>query len=76
MYEVGQKVMVITDKVVAFKATVLATAKGDGGPGAYMVAPIDQGPEQPGMWHKAADVFMLDQTLQEKSDSWNDFLKE
>jgi hypothetical protein len=76
MYEVGQKVLVITDKGITFEATVLATAKGDRGPGAYKVAQNDRGPEQVGLWHKAADVFLLDQTMQEKRDSWNDFLKE
>jgi hypothetical protein len=76
MYEIGQKVLVIADKGVAFEATVLATAKGDKGPGAYKVAQIDSGPGQIAQWHKAADVFILDQTMQEKKDSWNDFLKE
>ncbi len=76
MYEIGQKVLVIADKGVAFEATVLAIARGDKGPGAYKVAQIDQGPEQVAQWHKAADVFIQDQTMQEKKDSWNDFLKE
>ncbi len=76
MYEIGQKVLVITDKGIAFDATVLATAKGDNGPGAYKVALNDRGPEQLGQWHKAADVFIMDQTMQERKDSWNDFLKE
>jgi hypothetical protein len=70
MFEVGKKVLVITDKGVTFDATILATAKGDGGPGAYKVALNDRGPEQLGQWHKAADVFILDQTLLEKKYSW------
>ncbi len=76
MYEVGQKVLVIADKGGAFEATIAAIAKGDKGPGAYKVVPDDSGPEQVGLWHKAADVFIQDQTAQEKKDSWNDFLKE
>ena len=76
MYEIGQKVLVITDKGVAFDATVIATAKGDKGPGAYKVAQNESGSEHIGQWHKAADVFIQDQTMQEKRDSWNDFLKE
>jgi hypothetical protein len=76
MYEIGQKVLVITDKGVTYDATVLAIARGDGGPGAYKVALNDRGPDQLGQWHKAADVFILDQTMQEKKDSWDKFLKE
>ncbi len=75
MFEVGQKVLVITEKGVTYDATILATAKGDGGPGAYKVALTDHGPEQLGQWHKAADVFIMDQTWEEKKDSWDEFLK-
>jgi hypothetical protein len=76
MYEVGQKVLVVTDKGVSFEATVLATAKGDGGPGAYKVSVNEVGAEQLGHWHKACDVFVLDKTWQENKDSWDKFLKE
>jgi hypothetical protein len=76
MLEVGQKVLVITDKSVAFDGTVIATAKGEGGTAAYKVTLSDLDSEQPGQWHKACDVFVLDQTWQEKKDSWEQFLKE
>jgi hypothetical protein len=36
----------------------------------------DRGVEQLGEWHKASEVFLPDQTEQEKKDSWNDFLQE
>jgi hypothetical protein len=76
MFDVGLKVIVITDKGVAYDATILARGKGDDGPGAYKVAMQGLGPEQLGQWHKAGDVFLPEQTEQEKKDSWNDFLKE
>jgi len=77
MFDIGQKVVVITEKGIAYEATILARAKGgDGGPGAYQVALLDSGPEQHGQWHKASDVFAPEPTEQEKKDSWNDFLKE
>ena len=63
MFDVGQRVIVITDKGLAYDATVLERAQGDGGPGAYKVVLNDRGPEQLGQWHKACDVFTL-----EKSD--------
>jgi hypothetical protein len=76
MLEIGQKVIVITDKGIAYDATILARAKGDDGPGAYNVSMQGLDPEQPGQWHKASDVFLPEQTEQEKKDSWKDFLKE
>jgi hypothetical protein len=77
MFDLGQKVLVITDKGVAFDAVIIARAKGESaGPGAYKVAAKDLGPETVGQWHKASDVFIPEQTAQEKKDTWNDFLKE
>ncbi len=75
MFEVGQKVLVIAEKGVTYDATVLAIARGDGGSGAYKVVLNDRGPEQVGQWHKAADVFILDQPTEEKDSSWDKFLK-
>ena len=37
MFEVGQKVIVITDKGIAYDAEILATAQGDDGSRAYKV---------------------------------------
>jgi hypothetical protein len=76
VFELGQRVVVITDHGTPYDATILATAKGDNGPGAYKVAPYGRGPEQLGQWHKASDVFAPDQTDEEKKDSWNSWLKE
>jgi len=77
MFELDQKVVVIMDKGLTYDAVIIARAKGDdGGRGAYKVALIGQGDKQPGQWHKATDVFLPEQTEQEKKDSWNEFLNE
>lgn len=76
MFEKGQRVVVITDNAMTFNAIVLARARGDEGPGAYKVALIGQGPEQLGQWHKASEVFIAEQTEEEKKDSWDSWLKE
>ncbi len=77
MFELDQKVVVITDKGVTYDALVIARAKGDdGGRGAYKVKLAGSGSEDSGQWHKATDVFQPEQTAQEKKDSWNEFLNE
>jgi hypothetical protein len=77
MFDLDAKVVVITDNGIAYDAVILARAKGDGGgPGAYKVSLPGLDPKQTGQWHKAADIFLPEQTAQEKKDSWNDFLKE
>jgi len=77
MFEIDQKVVVITDNGIAYDATILARAKSDStAPGAYKVALLGVGADQGAQWHKASDVFLPEQTAQEKKDSWNDFLKE
>ena len=76
MLDINQKVLIITEKGDAFEATIIATAKGDGGPPAYKVISNDPGAEKIGKWHRASDVYVLDQTWQEKKDSWDRFLKE
>jgi hypothetical protein len=75
MFDVGQKVVVITDNAITFDATILARAKGDNGPGAYKVALADSGSEEPGQWHKACEVFAPEKTAQEEQESWDGFLK-
>jgi hypothetical protein len=77
MFELGQKVIVISDKGIAYDAIVLARAKSDSlAPGAYKVSISGKIDDQQGQWHKACDIFFPEQTAQEKKDSWNDFLKE
>jgi hypothetical protein len=75
MFDIGQKVVVITDNAITFNGTILARAKGDNGPGAYKIAQQDSDPEEPGEWHKANNVFAPEKTMQEEQDSWDGFLK-
>jgi len=77
MFELDQKVVVITDEGLTFDAHIVARAKGDdGGRGAYKVMLVGQGAEIPGQWHKATDVFLPEQTAQEKKEAWNEFMNE
>jgi hypothetical protein len=75
MFDLGQKVLVITENGIAFDAVVVGRAKGDNGPGAYNVALRNSGSELHGQWHKACDVFVAEKTAEEERDSWDDFLK-
>ena len=77
MFEIGKKVIVITDKAIAYEAVILARAEGDnGGPGAYKVAQHSLGPEQPGQWHKASDVFLPEAGYAEEDEgSYVSFLR-
>jgi hypothetical protein len=77
MFEVGQKVLIITDKGISYDATILARATGDDGPAAYKVAMHGRGPEQLGQWHKACDVFLPEKTeFSDDQISLDVFLKE
>jgi hypothetical protein len=77
MFELDQKVVVITDKGLTYDALVVGRAKGDdGGRGAYKVKLIGQAAESAGQWHIATEVFLPEQTAQEKKAAWNEFLNE
>ena len=77
MFELNQKVVVITDKGLTYHALVVARAKNDnGGSGAYNVKLIGLGADQSGQWHKASEVFLPEQSEQDKKDAWNEFLAE
>jgi len=41
MFDIGQKVVVITGNAIPFNGVILARAKGDNGPCAYKVVPKD-----------------------------------
>ena len=60
MFETGQQVVVITEKGIAYEATILAVARDDSGRAAYKVAQTATGVEQLGQWHKAGDIFIVD----------------
>jgi hypothetical protein len=70
MFDVGQKVTVITDKGIAYDGVILSRATGDDGAGAYKVTLEGSGPEQLGQWHKAGDVFVREKAAEETQDVW------
>jgi hypothetical protein len=72
MLEVGQKVLVISDKGIAYDATILARAKGEDGPPAYKVALNERGPEQLGQWHRACNIFLPEVTESSKEPEEDD----
>ena len=74
MFDVGQTVLVVTEKGIAFDGLVMARAIGDeGGPPAYQIAVHKR--EQNAQWHKACDVFTVEETKKEDTDSIESFLK-
>ena len=70
MFDVGQKVTVITDKGIAYDGVILARAKGENGAGAYKVSLAGSGPEQMGLWHKANDVFVREKDDDNSQITW------
>jgi hypothetical protein len=77
MFEVGQKVIVITDKGISYDAIVLATAHSDDGTNAYKVTMNGLATEQSGQWHKASEIFVPDKTAtDEEALALENFLKQ
>jgi len=75
MFEIGNKVVVITEKGISYDAIILAVAKDDTGRSAYKVALDSLGHEQFGQWHKAGDVFLQEQRAEAEEQSWDNFIK-
>ncbi len=74
MFDVGQAVLVITDKGIAYDGYVIARATGDnGGPPAYQVSP--RGGGQQSQWHRSSEVFLPEETETEDPSSVTSFLK-
>jgi len=74
MLDIGQAVIVITDRGVAYPGYVAARALGDnGGAPAYQIAPHSGG--QQAQWHRASDVFVLEEAATEDPNSIESFLK-
>jgi hypothetical protein len=65
MFEVGQKVVVITERGTAYDGFILARATGDDGAGAYKIALDGGGLGQMGQWHRADDVFVQEPVTEE-----------
>jgi len=60
MFELEQRVVVITDKGIAFDGFIIARATGDDGSRAYRVCLEGAGLGQQGQWHKASEVFVAE----------------
>jgi hypothetical protein len=74
MFAVGETVLVVTEKGIAFDGHIMARAIGDeGGPPAYQIAVHKR--EQNAQWHKACDVFIVEEAKTENIDSIESFLK-
>lgn len=58
MLNIGQKVVVITDKGLSYEGVILARAAGDAQSAAYKVGLESGGYQQHGQWHKSTDVFV------------------
>ncbi len=75
MFQRGQKVIVVTDKVSAYEATIVAVAMDDAGNRAYKVALEGSGIEQLGQWHKASDIFIQEDSAEDEQASWDEFVR-
>jgi len=69
MYQIGQEVMVISDKGIAYDGYIMATATSDDEQKAYKIAIEGAGLTQLGQWHKAEDVFVVDPPEAESKDT-------
>ena len=75
MFDIGQAVLVITYKGVAYNGFVLARATGDdGGPPAYQITP-NGASQQNSQWHRSAEVFLPEEAPLEDPSSIASFLK-
>ncbi len=60
MLDLNQRVIVITEKGIAYEGYIMARATGENGAGAYRIGLDGAGFGQAGQWHKAADVFVAE----------------
>jgi hypothetical protein len=67
MLDIGQKVVVITDKGLSYEGVILARASGDAQSAAYKVGLEGGGYQQHGQWHKSADVFVAEASGEEEA---------
>ncbi len=67
MLNIGQKVVVITEKGLSYEGVILARAAGDGQTSAYKIGLESGGYQQQGQWHKSDDVFVPEATEEEET---------
>ena len=74
MFEIGQAVLVITDRGAAYSGHVKARAMGDeGGSPAYLIESNLGG--QQDQWHRSSEVFLPEPTKVEDPNSIEAYLK-
>jgi hypothetical protein len=66
MLNIGQKVVVITEKGLSYDGVILARAAGDAQASAYKIGLESGGHQQQGQWHKSTDVFVPEATEDEE----------
>jgi len=66
MLNIGQRVLVITDKGQSYDGVILARAVGDAQISAYKVGLESGGYQQHGQWHKSSDVFVPEATEEDE----------
>jgi hypothetical protein len=73
MFDIGQSILVITEKGVAYDGYITARAMGDNsGPPAYQITP--KGGQQT-QWHRSSEVFLPEQIEPQDPDAIESFLK-
>ena len=74
MFDIGQAVLVITDRGAAYEGHVKARATGDnGGPPAYLIASNVGG--QTDQWHRSNEVFLPEPIQAEDPNAIESYLK-
>jgi hypothetical protein len=70
MFKEGSEVSVLVDGSL-IKGKIVASAKDDTGQYAYEIEAPNNALGAPAKWRKAADVFMLEKTAQERAEVWS-----
>lgn len=65
MLDLNQRVIVITEKGIAYEGFILGRASGENDANAYRIGLEGAGFEQQGQWHKASDVFVTEPRTEE-----------
>jgi len=74
MFDVGQAVLVITERGAAYEGHIKARAIGDsGGPPAYFIESNIGG--QANQWHRSSEVFLQEDAVVEDPNAIETYLK-
>jgi len=73
MFDVGQAVLVITDRGAAYEGHIKARAVGDDGAPAYLIQSNIGG--QPDQWHRSDEVYVPEKAVEEDPNAIETYLK-